>query len=68
MDQLTIARGRPFKMRGRGGGLGDRFGKLLLAFKGKPDDLSAFNRPLRGLLGGGNDEVANVAALDLRGA
>jgi hypothetical protein len=42
--------------------------ETLLIFDRKPDDAGLFDCPVRGLLGGGDDEIADAAALHFRSA
>ena len=41
--------------------------ETLLIFDRKPDDTSFFDRPVRGILAGGDDEIADAATLQLSG-
>jgi hypothetical protein len=42
--------------------------ETLLIFDRKPDDAGLFDCPVRGLLGGGDDEIADAAALHFSSA
>jgi hypothetical protein len=46
----------------------DRLGQRLLIVKGQADQLRFLDRSPGGLLGGGDDEVADAAALEFGGA